>query len=75
MVPAFFHILLVRRKSCLTLHLWNPADLTGLERAKPELTRAGFQVMRGFVQFSRNRLYPVDAIKRLLQQVRDSFKG
>lgn len=68
--PAYLWLFLVERKAGVTLHLWNPADLAGLERDRTDLEAAGFKVMRGCLQFNRKRPYPFEAVARLLERAR-----
>lgn len=71
MDPNFFAIMLVERKSGLTLHIWNPRDYYGLSRSQSELGAAGFKVMRGCLVFNRKQPYPIAAVGDLLRNVRE----
>ncbi|HLE47567.1 MAG TPA: hypothetical protein VI818_04650 [Candidatus Thermoplasmatota archaeon] len=71
MDPRYLSVFLAERKQGITLHLWNPLDYYGLEKKKADLTKAGFKVMRGCLQFNRNSDYPVDAVMALLAGIRE----
>ena len=72
--PNWVQIYLVERKSGITLHLWNPVDFGSMQRRKPELSRLGFKVMVGCMQFNRKSDYPMDSVERLLEDVRRSLE-
>jgi hypothetical protein len=68
-------VALADRKAGLSLHVINPADYLGLENARPWLEAAGFKVMRGCLQFHRKGEFPIDAVGRLLKQVKASAQA
>lgn len=67
--PNFILLALADRKRATTLHLWNPLDWKCLGRRRAPLEAAGFKVMVGCLQFTRQKPYPVDAVAALLDQV------
>ncbi len=73
--PNWVQVYLVERKSGVTLHLWNPVDFNGAHRRRAELSRVGFKVMVGCLQFNRKSDYPMDAVRRLLEEVRRSLEA
>lgn len=72
--PNWVQIYLVERKSGMTLHLWNPADFGVMHRRETELSRVGFKVMVGCIQFNRKADYPIETVDRLLEDVKRSLE-
>lgn len=68
--PNHLQIFLAQRKSGITLHIWNPLDYYGLDGKRDELTKAGFKVMRGCLQWNRKQPYPMEAVKNLLCSIK-----
>lgn len=73
--PNWVHIFLAERKAGITLHMWNPVDFNAMQRRKAELSGAGFKVMVGCLQFNRKSEYPLEAIGRLLEDVKRSLEA
>ncbi|MSQ41012.1 MAG: DUF1801 domain-containing protein [Dehalococcoidia bacterium] len=68
--PNYLQIVLMQRKSGVTLHIWNPLDYDALDRKRDELIKAGFKVMVGCLQWNRKQAYPMDVVERLLNSLR-----
>jgi hypothetical protein len=68
--PNYLQIFLVQRKSGVTLHIWNALDYDGLDRKRDELTKAGFKVMRGCLQWNRKQAYPMKVVETLLNSIK-----
>ena len=72
--PNWVQVHLVERKSGITLHLWNPADLNAFRYRKAELERAGFKLLVNSIQFNRKSAYPTDLVVSLLEDVKKSLE-
>jgi len=68
--PNFIHIYLAERKTRITLHLWNSYDPGALKRNEKNLTKAGFKVMVGCLQFNRKGDYPIEPVFDMLDNIR-----
>lgn len=66
--PRWLTILLVERKGGITLHIWNPADYYFLDKHRALLTSAGFEVMRGCIQYNRKQPYPIKTVETFYPQ-------
>lgn len=64
--PTHISIFLANRKLGPSLHVWHPADYSCVEKHRPELSQAGFRVMRACLEFNRKRPYPIEAVEKLL---------
>jgi len=73
--PNWVNVFLAERKAGITLHLWNPVDFNAMQRRKADLSNAGFKVMVGCLQFNRKSGYPIDAVRRLLEDVKRSLEA
>ncbi len=71
--PNYLQLFLVERQQGITLHVWNPADYYGLDKRKEELTRAGFKVMRGCLQWNKKQVYPLETVQVLLESIKLQF--
>ena len=67
--PNYIQIYLVERKNGITLHIWNPLDFYGLDKKREELTKEGFKVMRGCLQWNRKQVYPMETVESLLASI------
>lgn len=68
MDPNFVMIGLARRAQGITLHGWC-GDYYFLEKHAPMLTKAGFKVMRGCVQWNKKAEYPMDVVEKLIAEM------
>lgn len=64
--PNYLHLALVQRKRGVTFHIWNPRDDGYLQKNQEALSRAGFKVMRGCVEWNKKAAYPVGEIAKML---------
>ena len=69
---AHVHVGLVERKAGLTLHAWYPGDYHFLDARAPAMAAAGLKTMRGCLQFTRKGPFPIEAVERLLEAMRDA---
>ena len=73
MDPNFAMIGLARRAQGITLHGWC-GDYRFLEKHKPMLTKAGFKVMRGCVQWNKKAAYPLPVVEKLIAAMAKAVK-
>lgn len=65
MDPNYSYVFLARRAAGITLHGWC-GDYRLLEKHATMLTKAGFKVMRGCVQWNRKADFPLDVVEHLI---------
>lgn len=67
--PTSIMILLADRKAGITMHVWSPLEPQILSKLDKQLTKAGFKVMVGCIQYNRKGDYPVTAVMPLLERL------
>jgi len=73
--PNFLHIFVAERKQGITLHFWNPLQPASFGKHAAPLSKAGFKVMVGCLQYNRKGDYPVAAILPLLDEAAEMLHG
>lgn len=73
MDPNFAMIGLARRAQGITLHGWC-SDYRFMEKHAAVLTKAGFKVMRGCIQWNKKAPYPLPVVEKLIAAMAKAAK-